>query len=103
MPETSTGITTGELARAVGLIRSDIGELTKALAARPDQEDLKRMEDGLVERIRAAAELQALKNALQDKAIAALEGWQVWALRLGGPALVAAVVGVLVNGIRING
>ena len=101
MPETSTGITTGELARAVALIRSDIGSLTTAVAARPDQDDLRRMEEGLVERIRAAAELQALKNALQDKAIAALEGWQTWALRLGGPALVGSVVGVLVNSIRM--
>lgn len=100
--EAPSGITTGELSRAVSLIRHDIGVLHQALASRPDKDDLRRVEDGLIERIRAAAELQELRNQLQDRSIIAIEGWQTWALRLGAPALLGSVVGVLINGSRIG-
>lgn len=68
-------ITTGELSRAVGLIRSDIGDLRSDIRARPTKEDL--------------AYLTARVKVLED--------WQTWALRLGGPALVACLVGVFSN------
>lgn len=70
-----TTITTGELSRAVGLIRSDIGDLRLDIRGRPTKEDL----IYLTERV---------KN---------LENWQTWALRLGGPALVGCLVGVASN------
>lgn len=97
------GITTGELGRAVALIRGDIGRVTAALEQRPDKEDLRRVEDAALARVAAAVELSDLKNELQDKAIAGLEDWQTWALRLGAPAIVAAVAGVLFNASRLGG
>lgn len=101
MAETE-GITTGELSRAVALIRSDIGTLVAAIAARPDKEDLTKAEQALEARILATREIHELRAKIQDRAIKDLEDWQTWALRLGGPALVAAVAGVLYNAARIQ-
>lgn len=95
----SEEIGTGELSRAVALIRGDIGTLTAALATRPDKDDLRRSEDHQAASLKAAVELQELKNQLQDRAISALEGWLTWILRLGGPSLVALAFGVIFNGV----
>lgn len=91
------GITTGELGRAVALIRGDITTLAAALAARPDKDDLARAELGLGARLEAAKEISELRSQIQDRAIKDLEDWQTWALRLGAPTLVAAVAGVVFN------
>jgi hypothetical protein len=103
MPDTEQAITTGELSRAVGLIRGDIGQLRIDVNARPDWQDIRRVEEGLLARIQALAAQAELKDQLQDKALAALEDWQKWALRLGAPAVVAAVVGMAANAIRLAG
>ena len=103
MPDTDQSITTGELSRAVGLIRGDIGQLRTDVNARPDWQDVRRVEDGLLARIQALGAQVERKDKLQDKAINALEGWQTWALRLGGPALVAALVGMAANAVRLAG
>ncbi|MDQ5821181.1 MAG: hypothetical protein M3540_07065 [Actinomycetota bacterium] len=103
MPETEQSISTGELSRAVALIRGDISTMAAALATRPDKEDLRRAEDHMVQRLQAAQDLQDLKNTLQDKAITALEGWQTWALRLGVPAVGGSLLGVAMNAIKLNG
>lgn len=105
-------ITNGELFRAVGLIRGDISGLRTELASRPSTADVERIERGLLDRITAAAASQAMKDTqsaaaqlikdtAQDKAIAGLESWNTWALRLGGPAVAAALVGVVLNASRI--
>lgn len=104
MPDTDQQvITTGELSRAVVLIRGDIGKLREDVNARPDWQDVRRVEDGLLARIQALSAQTELKDKLQDKALEALEGWQTWALRLGGPALVAALVGMAANAVRLTG
>jgi hypothetical protein len=106
MPETDTathGITTGELSRAVELIRGDIGHLRTDVNTKPDWQDVRRIEEGLVQRMTAEKERVDLKNLLQDKAIEAGEEWRRWALRLGAPALVAAMVGMAANAIRLTG
>jgi len=104
VPDTDQAvITTGELSRAVELIRTDIGHLRTDVNARPDWQDVRRVEDGLLARIQAHADHQVLKNQLQDKALEALEDWQRWALRLGGPALAAAVIGMAANAVRLAG
>jgi len=97
-----TSIGTGELSRAVALIRGDLSQLRQDISARPTQLDHSQLRQELLDKLKADRDLQDLKNQLQDKAIAALEGWTTWALRLGGPALAGAVVGVLVNGMRIQ-
>jgi hypothetical protein len=101
--DTETTITSGELFRAVSLIREDIRGLRAAIDDRPDKDDLKAMREALEAKIAAVKEAQAMRDALQDKAINALEGWQTWALRLGGPAVIAALLGVVFNASRITG
>lgn len=90
-------ITTGELSRAVGLIRGDISKLRDDVASRPSSEDLARVEAQLRREMAQAATAQTLRDELQDKAIAAVEGWQTWALRLGGPAVAAALVAAIAS------
>lgn len=96
-------ITNGELSRAVTLIREDIGHLRTDVNARPSWPDVRRVEEGLLARMQAQAENQQLKNQLQDKALDSLEDWNKWALRLGAPALVAALVGMAANAVRLTG
>lgn len=96
-------ITSGELFRAVGLIRDDIKSLRAAIDSRPSQEDLDRVERTMEAKINGIKEAQAMRDQLQDKAINAVEGWQTWALRLGGPAVMAALFGVVFNSTRISG
>jgi hypothetical protein len=103
MPETDQAVTTGELSRAVEAIRGDIGLLRTDVNLRPSWQDLRRVEEGLRRDAAAAQVNQDLKNQLQDKALDALEDWNKWALRLGAPAILAAVVGMAANAIRLAG
>lgn len=73
--DSPASISTGELSRAVGLIRSDIGDLRSDIRGRPTEKDL----IYLSERVKS------------------LENWQTWALRLGGPAVVGCLIGVFSN------
>ena len=78
MPGTEAGTTTitnGELFRAVELIRGDIGILRGEIKERPTANDLKYLE----------------------QRVSDLENWQTWALRLGGPSLVACLVAAGAN------
>lgn len=96
MPDTTADIGTGELARAVALIRGDIKAVTEKLEGVPTKVELE-------QRLSDAKALADLKNTLQDKAIAGLEEWNTWALRLGGPTIVALLAGVVFNAARIPG
>lgn len=98
----SDEIGTGELARAVALIRGDITTLAAALATRPDKEDLRTTAAALESKQLALREISELRSQIQDRAIKDLEDWQTWALRLGAPTLLAAVAGVVFNGSRIS-
>lgn len=71
MPDTEHAqITTGELNRAVTLIRKDIGELKTNVEARPTTRDL-----------------GYLEARIHD-----LEEFQKWAFRVGIPSLIMVVV-----------
>lgn len=63
-------VTTGELSRAVGLIRSDIKEVKKDIAEKPTKEMVDHLQQRVVD----------------------LENWQTWALRLGIPGLCVAAL-----------
>lgn len=91
MPESE--ITLGEVFRGVQATREDISTLRTEVAARPDQDDLKRVELGLLEKIQAEREARETKNTTQDLAIQKLEGWGNWGtkLALGGIASAALV------------
>jgi hypothetical protein len=82
-------VTTGELGRRFDrfedTVTKGIAGLSDKLDTRPDWKDV-----------------QNLLTPLEAR-VASLEGWQTWALRLGGPAIVGALVGVAVNSVRIAG
>lgn len=63
-------VTTGELSRAVGLIRSDIKEVKKDIGEKPSRETVDNLRQRIVD----------------------LENWQTWALRLGIPGLCVAAL-----------
>lgn len=89
-------IGTGELARAVTLIREDIGRVADKLEGMPTKVEME-------QRLAAAKELQDLKNALQDAAILALEDANRWLVRTVGAALVTALGTAMVLGLRVAG
>lgn len=64
----NTSVTTGELSRAVGLIRGDIKEITKKVDEKPTKESVDHLKQRVVD----------------------LENWQTWALRIGIPGLIVA-------------
>ena len=87
---TVTGeVTTGELGRRFDrfetVVTSSLEGISGKLDQRPDWKDV-----------------QTLLEPLRDR-VSALEGWQTWALRLGGPAIVGSLVGVAINSVRIGG
>lgn len=63
----TSGVTTGELSRAVGLIRKDIADIKTAV---PSKESVDNLRQRIVD----------------------LENWQTWALRLGIPGLCLAAL-----------
>jgi hypothetical protein len=81
-------VTTGELGRRFdrfeGTITTALEGISSKLDQRPDWKDVQNMLTPLEGRV------------------AALEGWQTWALRLGAPGIVGAIVGVIINGTRIT-
>lgn len=100
MPET---VTLGEISRGVNAAREDIAKLQTAVEARPDWEDVKRVERGLETKITAGrdsldAKITALetagrtKDTLQDLAISKLEGWGNWATKAVGGIIIAALL-----------
>jgi hypothetical protein len=83
----TTIVTTGELGRRLDRLETTItaalGGIATKIDERPDWQDVRRIETALIVRI------------------SALEGWQTWALRLGAPGIVGALIGVLINAGRI--
>lgn len=92
MPETTTAVTLGEISRNVTAARDDLAKLQTAVESRPDWEDVKRVERGLELQIKTAENNAATKDALQDLAIAKLEGWGNWATKAAGGIIIAAVL-----------
>lgn len=85
-------VTLGEISRGVTAAREDIAKVQTALEARPDWEDVKRMERVLVHQIESAVNESKTRDGLQDLAIAKLEGWGNWATKAVGGLVIAAVV-----------
>lgn len=79
-------ITTGELGRRLDAfgttIQDGFRELSKKIDDRPDWQDVRRIESGLVERITAESEARKVAQGIADRAILALEDGQKWATRL---------------------
>lgn len=82
-------ITTGELSRAVTLIRGDIKDVKKDISERPTVQDFSELKNTVEKR----ATVEALNHALQR--VRDLEDWQKWAMRLGIPALIGVIVNLL--------
>lgn len=82
-------VTTGELGRRFDrfekTITETLGTVVTKLDERPDWKDVRNIEASIVERVKK------------------LEDWQTWALRLGGPVVVAIGVGIANNAMRIAG
>jgi hypothetical protein len=89
MSDTETAnITTGELSRAVTLIRGDIKDVKKDISERPTIADYKDL--------RAEVEKKATTDALgwALSRIKELEDWQKWAMRIGVPALIGVIFNI---------
>ena len=89
MPDTETAvITTGELSRAVTLIRGDIKDVKKDISERPTIGDYRDL--------RAEVDKKASNDALTyaRERIQALEEWQKWAMRIGVPALIGIIFNI---------
>ena len=85
-------MTLGEISRNLEAARKDIAGVAEQVRGQPDWADVARVEKGLETKITALDTATATKNALQDLAIAKLEGWGNWATKLGGGAIIAAVL-----------
>lgn len=68
----------------LGKIETAMDLILGKLDDRPDWKDVRSIEARLLERVQK------------------LEDWQTWALRLGGPALIGGVVGMLLNAFKLN-
>ena len=107
MPQ-SDGITTGEISRGLEAIREDIKELSRELRTRPDWNDVRRVENGLIasltaEREARAAQIEAVRENKKTehtelkRQIAELEEWNTYAVRIVLGALGTGIVGWLVS------
>lgn len=88
-----TEITAGEVARGLELIRGDIKELGQEVRERPDWQDVRRIESGLMLQIANERAARAVDASATDKAIAQLEDWNRWAARLVLGALATGLIG----------
>jgi len=86
-------ITLGEIWRGQNLLREDVKELTKTIVAKPDWNDLKDTRTALEAKIAAEEATRKAERAVADKAIAALEDWNKWAVRIVLGAAGTGVVG----------
>ncbi|QIN94483.1 hypothetical protein SEA_WHYTU_14 [Arthrobacter phage Whytu] len=78
-------ITTGELGRRLDAfgttIQDGFKELGKKIDDRPDWQDVRRIESGLVERIQAETKAREVAQRVADRAILALEDGRKWVSR----------------------
>lgn len=88
-----TEITAGEVARGLELIRGDIKELGAEVRERPDWQDIRRVESGLVLQIANERASRAIEYTSTSKAIAQLEDWNRWAVRIVFGAVATGVIG----------
>lgn len=88
MPDTETAITTGELSRAVTLIRGDIKDVKKDISERPTIQDYKDLKEEMGGKASKDA-LTYLTDRIKD-----LEDWQKWAMRIGVPALIGVIFNI---------
>ena len=91
-------VTLGEIFRGLGDLRGDVKELTKTIVAKPDWNDLKDTRAALEASIAAEEASRKAERLVADKAIAALEDWNKWAVRI---VLGAAGSALVVGGINL--
>jgi hypothetical protein len=96
MPQTDE-ISTGEIWRGLGLLREDIKGLTKAVEQRPDWNDLKEARTSLEAKIGAEESTRKAERLVADKAIAALEDWNKYAVRIVLTAAGTGIVGWIIT------
>ena len=91
-------VTLGEVYRGVLDMRGDIKALAAQVNERPDWQDVRRIENSMLEKVanEKAAREAALGTA--SRAIKALEDWNKWALRTVGGGVILAVVGWVLAG-----
>lgn len=88
-------VTTGEVTRNLEKVFHALDNLTVAVEARPNWEDLSRAELALQASIAAEVAMRKAERLAADKAIHALEEWNKWAVRTVGGAFLLAVAGVV--------
>jgi hypothetical protein len=81
----------GEIARGLTAIRLDIQQLGAKVEQRPDWNDVQRIERGLQDKVDAETKIRELERVVADKAIKALEDWNLWAVRI--------IVGTILTGV----
>lgn len=102
-------VTLGEVYRLLGDVRGDFKALAAKVEERPDWQDVRRIENNLLEKQGAmeTALLEKIANekatreaalATSSRAIKALEDWNKWALRTTGGAVIVAVAGWVLAG-----
>lgn len=104
----SDGMTTGEISRGLEAIREDIKDLSREVRTRPDWNDIRRVENGLIAQVQAERDariaevsaLRAQKDAAHEvlrRSIADLEEWNTYAVRIVLSALGTGVVAWIVS------
>lgn len=92
MPDTEP-LAPGEIARGLTAIRLDIQQLGTKVEQRPDWNDVQRIERGLQDKVDAETKIRELERAIADKAIKALEEWNLWAVRI--------IIGTILTGVLV--
>ena len=91
-------VSLGEISRGLGALRSDVKELTSAVQQRPDWNDLKDAKASVEAKVEAEAATREAERIVADKAIAALEDWNKWAVRIVLGAAGTGIVGWILSG-----
>lgn len=94
----SDKVTLGEIHRGQEDLRKDVKELTSAIQQRPDWNDLKDARAAMEAKLAAEAATRTAERDVADKAIAALEDWNKWAVRIVLGAAGTGVVGWILSG-----
>lgn len=96
----TTEVTTGEVTRNLEKVFKSLDNLTTAVEARPDWDDLRRTEASLTAQLTAEVTMRQAERMNADKSIKSLEDWNKWAVRtVGGAVLLAGAGWALAGGL----
>lgn len=91
-------VTLGEVYRGVLDMRGDVKALAAQLNERPDWQDVRRIENNMLEKVNVEKAAREVAVATASRAIKALEDWNKWALRTTGGAVIVATAGWVLAG-----